>query len=326
MNSLDLLMHEYHALELSAHISLDDVLLKVAEEGHELSKAVEADDAPEIKKEAQDVLINVLSVAARSGLDISTIAENPWDGEEIDDLIALWIRHMKWFHGKYSREKVTPDGVRNSTDTLIRKLLSLSENNALEDVVSASLEKFRNRIQDYLPDIKLEDFITAYPDYPKPGILFRDISPLLASPEALKYASYEMAKHAQGADIIAGLDARGFIFGTRVAEILGKPFVMVRKKGKLPGKTVGTDYALEYGNNSIEIQADAIPSGSKVAIIDDLLATGGTLSAAASLIEKVGGEVAALVCLIALDEPFLLGQPARKSIGKYKTESVLYYE
>jgi adenine phosphoribosyltransferase len=139
--------------------------------------------------------------------------------------------------------------------------------------VKVSTEKFRSRVTEYLPDIRLEDHIASYPDFPKPGILFRDISPLLAYPEALRYASFEMAKAAKDADVIAGLDARGFIFATRVAEILDKPFVMVRKKGKLPGETVGTDYSLEYGNNSIEIQKDAIKPGAKVALIDDLLAT-----------------------------------------------------
>lgn len=102
----------------------------------------------------------------------------------------------------------------------------------------ASLDKFCSRVSEYLPDIDLRDHIAEYSDFPKPGILFRDISPLLAHPEALRYASYEMARHAQDADVIAGLDARGFIFGARVAEILGKPFVMIRKKGKLPGTTI----------------------------------------------------------------------------------------
>ena len=101
-----------------------------------------------------------------------------------------------------------------------------------------SLDKFRSRVREYLPDIDLRDHIAEYPDFPKPGILFRDISPLLAHPEVLRYASYEIARHAQDADVIAGLDARGFIFGTRVAEILGRPFVIIRKKGKLPGITV----------------------------------------------------------------------------------------
>lgn len=113
-------------------------------------------------------------------------------------------------------------------------LVSLIDTPDISRIVSDSIAKLRTRIQDYLPDIHLDDFIAAYPDFPKPGILFRDIAPLLADSEALRYAGFEMAKHAKGADVIAGLDARGFIFGTLVAGILDKPFVMIRKKGKLP--------------------------------------------------------------------------------------------
>lgn len=171
---------------------------------------------------------------------------------------------------------------------LIGILLPLTRRTSLSPVITESITKFHSRVTEYLPDIRLEDHILSYSDFPKPGILFRDISPLLAHPEALRYAGYELARHAQDADVIAGLDARGFIFGTLVAQILEKPFVMIRKKGKLPGPTVGTDYSLEYGENSIEIQKDAIKPGQKVALVDDLLATGGTLEAAAQLIEKVG--------------------------------------
>lgn len=133
-------------------------------------------------------------------------------------------------------------------------LVLLSGKSLPSDTVLSSIEKFRSRVQAYLPDINLEDYIDAYPDFPKPGILFRDIAPLLASPEALRYAGFELAKKSRDADVIVGLDARGFIFGTLVAQILEKPFVMIRKKGKLPGATIGTDYSLEYGDNSIEIQ------------------------------------------------------------------------
>jgi adenine phosphoribosyltransferase len=104
----------------------------------------------------------------------------------------------------------------------------------------------------------------------------------------MQFACFELAKRAKNADVIAGLDARGFLFGIPVAQILNKPFVMIRKKGKLPGKTISTDYSLEYGENTIEIQGNAIQSGRNVVIVDDLLATGGTLLAAASLIEKIG--------------------------------------
>lgn len=148
---------------------------------------------------------------------------------------------------------------------------------------------------------------------------------MLASPEAMRFAAFELAYQCRDADVIAGLDARGFLFGIAVADILQKPFVMIRKKGKLPGATVGTDYSLEYGDNSIEIQREAIVPGQRVAIIDDLLATGGTFAAAASLVEKVGGKVDSLLSVIALDEPGLLDCPARKRVGEYRNGSLVRF-
>jgi adenine phosphoribosyltransferase len=319
-------LHEYQSLELQAHISLDDVITKVSEEAYELREALSNNDPREIQKEAHDVLMNVISASSKL-TDMSTLHLTPWvwDITELDTLIALWSRQTASLRGRYSREKISLEQYRATLAPLLSILLSLSGKWELTDVIGESVAKFRSRVQGYLPDICLEDYIWAHADFPKPGILFRDISPLLADPEAFRYASFEMARHAQDADVIAGLDARGFLFWARIAEILEKPFVMIRKKGKLPGDTVGTHYSLEYGDNSIEIQKNAIKPGQKVAIIDDLLATWGTLEAAAGLIEKVGGTVEALICLIALDEPFLRDKPSRKNLAKYKEKSVLHY-
>jgi adenine phosphoribosyltransferase len=323
---MNTLIHEYHSLELQAHISPDDVIAKVSEEAYELREALASQNQIEIEKEAQDVLINIISVSSRI-IDIETLSFDPksFDIDGLDWLIALWARQTASLRGRYSRENIDLEDYRSTLSVLLSLLLVLSGKNILSDVIASTIGKFRSRVDAYLPDIQLEDHIASYSDFPKPWILFRDISPLLAHPEALRYAWYEMARHAQDADVIAGLDARGFIFGTLVAQILEKPFVMIRKKGKLPGSTVGTDYALEYGNNSIEIQKNAIKPGQKVALVDDLLATGGTLEAAASLIEKVGWSVESLLCLIALDEPFLRDQPSRKNLEKYKIESILHY-
>jgi adenine phosphoribosyltransferase len=319
------LLADYRSLELDAHISLDDVIMKVTEENHELQVALRDNNAPEIKSEARDVLINILSASARlidiDQLDL-TEDTNP---NSINDTIALWIRQTAMLRWRYSRGNTTTVEYKETVSRLISSLISLIGVSDVSTIVSESISKFRTRIQDYLPDIHLEDFIAAYPDFPKPGILFRDIAPLLANSEALRYAWFEIAKHAKHADVIAGLDARGFIFGTLVAQILGKPFVMIRKKGKLPGETIGTDYSLEYGDNSIEIQKNAIKPGDSVAIIDDLLATGGTLLAASELIEKVWWRVESLVCLIGLNDPELLAISSRKSLDKYKTETILQY-
>lgn len=316
----------HHDLELEAHISLDDVILKAYEEAQELSVALQNGDANEIQKEARDVLVNVLSVAAKI-TDIDALNPvKPDPAFDILSLIARFGRETASLRNRYSRENISLESYDKTVSEIIGYLLPLI-GDTVETSVKVSSEKFRARIREYLPDIHLEDHIAGYPDFPKPGILFRDISPLLAHPEALRYASFEMAKHAKDADVIAGLDARGFVFATRVADILGKPFVMVRKKGKLPGETVGTDYSLEYGNNSIEIQKDAIKPGMKVALIDDLLATGGTLGAAVELILKVGAKVSSLVCLISLDEPFLANMASRESLeSKFRVKSILHYD
>ena len=142
--------------------------------------------------------------------------------------------------------------------------------------------------------------IRAVPDFPQPGILFRDITPLLSAPDALSRALGWLCERADGVDAVVGIEARGFILGAPVAQRLGAPFVPIRKAGKLPRATIGRAYGLEYGQDSIEIHADALAAGQRVALIDDLLATGGTARAAAGLIAATGAEIAALTFLIEL--------------------------
>lgn len=148
----------------------------------------------------------------------------------------------------------------------------------------------------------LKPFIRDVPDFPKPGILFRDISPLLADKDAWRTAVKEMAKLISGhkPDILAGIESRGFLVTAPLALELGCGFMMVRKHGKLPGGTIPHTYALEYGTDTIEIQADAVRKGQRVVVLDDLLATGGTLGAAINLLRKAGADVRAAVCIIEL--------------------------
>jgi adenine phosphoribosyltransferase len=140
---------------------------------------------------------------------------------------------------------------------------------------------------------ELAGFIRTVEDFPKPGISFKDISPLLANPEAFREVVHILAEQVQIAqtDVVVGLDARGLIFGIAVAQELDLPFVMARKPGKLPGGTVSVDYGLEYGHNQLEMQRDSIVPGSRVAVIDDVLATGGTAAAAGILVQELGGSV-----------------------------------
>jgi adenine phosphoribosyltransferase len=166
---------------------------------------------------------------------------------------------------------------------------------------------------------KIEDYIISVPDFPKPGILFRDITGILVDAEGLKLTLETLYKvlEKHEFDVIAGLEARGFLFGVPVADHFHKPFVPVRKKGKLPRETVGTDYNLEYSSTSIEIHKDAIKPGQKVIIIDDLLATGGTARAATQLVEKLGGKVECCSFIIELCD-----LDGRKTLDGYQVESL----
>lgn len=165
-------------------------------------------------------------------------------------------------------------------------------------------------------------YITDIPDFPKEGVLFRDITSLLNHPQALRDAVDAMAElaKAEGAEAIAGMESRGFLFGVPVAYILGLPFVPIRKAGKLPRATYAQDYELEYGLATLEIHQDDLQAGTKVVLIDDLIATGGTAAAAAHLVEKAGAEVAGFVFMLELTE--LHG---REAIGDYKVQSLLAY-
>lgn len=148
----------------------------------------------------------------------------------------------------------------------------------------------------------LKDHIRGIPDFPKPGILFYDISTLLRHADAWQVAMGRLARivSAYQPDLIAGIESRGFLMAAPLALKLGVGFVMLRKRGKLPGPTIGLDYALEYGTDRIEVQADAIAPGARVVVVDDLLATGGTMAAGIKLLQNVGGEVVAAATLIEL--------------------------
>ena len=170
---------------------------------------------------------------------------------------------------------------------------------------------------------KVEDYVRTIPDFPEPGIMFRDVTSVLQDPDGLKLSIDEMIKLTDGVefDVIAGAESRGFIFGAPIAYELGKSFVLVRKKGKLPCETVSMEYELEYGTASIEIHKDAIKPGQKVVIVDDLIATGGTIEAAIKLIEQLGGEVVKVIFLMEL-----AGLNGREKLAGYDVASVITYE
>ncbi len=170
---------------------------------------------------------------------------------------------------------------------------------------------------------KLEDYVISIPDFPEKGIIFRDVTSILQDADGLKLSIDSLQKFLEGVDfdVIAGTESRGFIFGVPVAYNLHKPFIPIRKKGKLPRETVSREYALEYGTAEIEIHKDAIQPGQKVVIIDDLIATGGTVKAAAELFEELGGEVVKMIFVMEL-----AGLNGREKLAGYDIDSAIIYE
>ena len=171
--------------------------------------------------------------------------------------------------------------------------------------------------------LNLSDYIRSIPDFPKPGILFRDITPLLASPRALRYAVHQLAERFRDReiDVVAAAEARGFLFAAPLALELNAALVPMRKPGKLPYETLSHTYDLEYGTDTLEIHADAIPAGANVLVVDDLLATGGTVEACCQLVEKAGGRVVSCAFLIEL-----VGLAGAKKIAQYGHVSLIQYD
>lgn len=171
--------------------------------------------------------------------------------------------------------------------------------------------------------IDLKGYIREVPDWPKKGILFRDITPLLNNPKAFSAAIDALCADFKDAGVqyVAAVEARGFIFGSAVAEKLGAGFVPIRKKGKLPWRTESVGYDLEYGTDTLEVHCDAVGNGGKVLMVDDLLATGGTMAAACQLVKKIGGDVVGVTFLIELAD--LQG---REKLTDYRVASVISYE
>lgn len=170
---------------------------------------------------------------------------------------------------------------------------------------------------------KLENYVISIPDFPKPGIIFRDVTSVVQDADGLQMAIDALMEKLDGLefDVIAGSESRGFVFGMPLAYNLHKPFVMIRKKGKLPRETVSVSYELEYGTAELEIHKDAILPGQKVVLIDDLIATGGTSKAMIQLVESLGGNVVTNLFLMEL-----AGLNGRRQLEGYNVDSVIVYE
>jgi adenine phosphoribosyltransferase len=197
------------------------------------------------------------------------------------------------------------------------RLAAPDEEMCMADAVDVNLSLNHQERADWLKSI-----IRDIPDFPTPGILFRDITPLLQDSRALRTALEGLAEPFKDAGIeqVVGVESRGFIFGAPLALLLGTGFVLVRKFGKLPGETIHVEYALEYGSNTVEIHTDAIQPGQKVLVVDDLLATGGTVGAAIELVQRLGGEVAGIAFLVEL-----LALQGRQRLQGHNVFSLIQY-
>lgn len=169
----------------------------------------------------------------------------------------------------------------------------------------------------------IDDYIRSIPDFPEPGIIFRDITSVLEDADGFKLAVDSLVDLLKDVDfdVVIGTESRGFIFGAPIAYLLGKPLVLVRKKGKLPLETIEQSYDLEYGSATVEMHKDSIKPGQKAVIVDDLIVTGGTIEACAKLVEELGGEVVKMIFLIEL-----AGLKGREKLAKYDVGAVVTYE
>lgn len=170
---------------------------------------------------------------------------------------------------------------------------------------------------------ELKDYVCSIPDFPEKGIIFRDITSVMQDAEGLRLAIDTMQSLIKDLDfdVVVGAESRGFIFGTPIAYNLGKPFVLIRKKGKLPRETVSVEYDLEYGKAVLEMHVDAIKKGQRVLLVDDLIATGGTTEAMIKIVEELGGVVAGVLVLMELE-----GLKGREKIKNYRLDSAIKYE
>lgn len=327
MENLREKLSEYKQIERYCHITVDDVINKVTQEVWELVEAYINWDNEEMYKEAWDVLSNIFSLSYELWLmpEVGILNEK----KSISELFILlwkWNSKIQWLRKRYSRENVWLNEASEITSELVNEILSYSNPNlSVFDMIEKNTQKFGSRRDLYKSEINLKDYIWDYPDFPKAWINFKDISPLLQSPEALKYAILEMSNKCIDSDIIVWLDARWFIFWSLVSDYLWKPFIMLRKKWKLPWKTKELSYWLEYWKDVIEIQDWIIWKWQKVSIIDDLLATWWTIKAASNLVEEQWWVINNLVFVISLDDDNLINLDSRKILNSFQVESLISY-
>lgn len=323
-------LEQYKQNEILAHVELDDVVIKVTQELWEMIEAKIDNNLQELQKETADTIVNILS--ASKWVDVIPDIDNISNKENISSK-QLFIQMknrtqaIQWLRKRYSRDHVSKAEVKNITEIFLSDVLSYGwVQKSLEEILNTNSAKFANRIDNYKSDINLKDYINEYQDFPRAPVSFKDISPLLTSPEAMRYLSFELAQKCIWADVIVWLDARWFLFWPLVAEILHIPFVMIRKKGKLPGETINQEYKKEYWSDIMEIQKGSILPGQKAVLIDDLLATWWTMDTAGKLIEQLWWKVHKVVSVVQINDEFCSQMREKYNLTRYEVESIIHYE
>lgn len=307
------LIETIHVYEDQIGCTDDAVIHKAMQEWLELVEALSYSNTTDIKNELGDALSTILSVYTRISGDYNLqIKQTRKTYTTIDLAVEIGKRNdvIQKHRRIYSRSYTDALGLQKATE----KLLSVVESCVrqkwvrfdIQELLKGNWEKFKSRLDMYKnKDISSNEDIRKHikdiKDFPKKGIIFKDISPLLGQPKVLSSAVQKIAQNIKDCDVIVWLDARWFIFGVAVAQLLQKPFVMIRKKGKLPGCCIEDHYDLEYGSHIQTLQEWTIKKGDKVAIIDDLLATWGSIQSAIRLIQSAWGIVQWCHVLIELD-------------------------
>jgi adenine phosphoribosyltransferase len=323
-------LDQYKKNEILAHVQLDDVIIKVTQELWEMLEAKMDNNLQELAKETADTIVNILSASKWVDVipDIQNISyKQSISSKQLFIQMKNRTQAIQALRKRYSRDQVSKEEFKIITEDFLSHVLGYGwVHQTIQEILNINSTKFANRIDDYKPQIDLKSYINQYQDFPKAPVSFKDISPLLTSPEAMRYLSFELAEKCNWADVIVGLDARWFLFGPLVAEILHIPFVMIRKKGKLPGETINQEYKKEYWSDIMEIQKWSISPNQKVVLIDDLLATWGTMDTAWKLIEQLWWKVHKVLSVVQINDEFCSQMRQKYNLSRYDIESIVHYE
>lgn len=318
-------LEEYVSVEAQAHIfNSSSIVNKVTQEVLELKQGKRKNDLANVEEETRDAIVNILSANYKTGIlpNESNITRNmlvTWD--DIDDSLSEWNEDIQWMNQDYSRRNVSPEQLKASTEKLLSTLLSFgNSHDTLAQILAHNTEKFRARIPKYRPNINLKDYITNHSDFPIPGIQFKNIFPIFENPEVKKFIKNEIKIKVKGADKVALCSSRWYLFDDN-----DMPMIPVAKKWKLPWDTISESYQKEYWIDEIEIFNNIKP-GERIIIIDDLLATWGTVDAAAKAIERAGGIVAKIVVVIQLNDEYCKGKRVECNIDRYPIEHLVEYD